>query len=546
MDDGVFIRAVRTSRAPRAASGSLWQHGRPRCLVVDDDPIALDVARVRLESHDVEVVTASSGRDGLAAIAEAIPDCVLLDLMMPDMTGYDVCAEIKRRWPEERIPIIICTALVGKRERIRAFEAGADNFLQKPLVQVELSACLRAALATRELHLRLSQKMQQVAELERSRASAFEELTGFLRFADRSIRELDPLAVDPTFDALVAQLVRRSPSEVSKPSHVFMASRTVQGTFEGFVWSWDGGRPQRHPGPVTLQARKARLLFPGAGGTTFANREDTDLDAAFDAALGRIVGAVHNYAACSSGRVGVVGFNYLTDAGDFAAHLLQAFVMHSNVLEALADQARETEASFIYAIGALARASEANDEDTGNHILRVNEYSRVLAEDLGCPPELVRQIHYSAQMHDVGKIHIRREILRKNGPLTPEEWAEMKEHTLHGVKILGDSPRLEVARQIAASHHERFDGTGYPYGVRGEAIPLPARLVSVADVYDALRSKRSYKPEFSHERSIEILLSGDGRVEPRHFDPAVLDAFRRRTGEFQAIFESLRDEPPPI
>jgi putative two-component system response regulator len=143
-------------------------------------------------------------------------------------------------------------------------------------------------------------------------------------------------------------------------------------------------------------------------------------------------------------------------------------------------------------------------------------------------------------MHDVGKIAIPDAILLKPGRFEPDEWEVMKTHSGLGAKLLagGRSPYLVMGAEIALSHHERWDGGGYPDGLAGEAIPLCARIMNICDQYDALRSVRPYKPAFTHERTLEILTVGDGRTLPSHFDPAVLAAFGRCTGRFRDIYES--------
>jgi response regulator RpfG family c-di-GMP phosphodiesterase len=154
--------------------------------------------------------------------------------------------------------------------------------------------------------------------------------------------------------------------------------------------------------------------------------------------------------------------------------------------------------------------------------------------------EFVETISYSAQMHDVGKIRIPTEILLKKGVLNSEEQAVMKLHPAYGKEILGDSPRLTIAREIAISHHENWDGSGYPGGLKQEEIPLAGRIVRVADVYDALRSKRSYKEPLDHAATVRIFREGDERIIPRdHFDPVLLSTFFRIEQMFDRIYESL-------
>jgi HD-GYP domain-containing protein (c-di-GMP phosphodiesterase class II) len=202
----------------------------------------------------------------------------------------------------------------------------------------------------------------------------------------------------------------------------------------------------------------------------------------------------------------------------------------------------ETEEAFQLSIRLLARAAELHDEDTGNHILRVNEYSYLLAERLGMPKAYCDEIRYSAQLHDIGKMSVDQAVLKKRGALDEADRAEMNRHPDYGYRILIQSDRLKMAADIARCHHEKWDGTGYPRGLKGEAIPLSARIVQLADVYDALRSPRPYKTGFSHDEARRIILEGDARVDPKgHFDPALLALFARHDLEFDRIWRELAD-----
>ncbi|WP_054773150.1 HD-GYP domain-containing protein [Methylogaea oryzae] len=171
----------------------------------------------------------------------------------------------------------------------------------------------------------------------------------------------------------------------------------------------------------------------------------------------------------------------------------------------------------------LSVACEGKDEDTGFHVQRVQHYTEALALELGVAPEEAEHMGIMSILHDIGKLYIPDAILKKPAKLDDSEWSVMREHALHGVKILGDDPFFEVARVIAISHHENFDGSGYPEGLVGEAIPLAARIAKLADVFDALTSKRPYKTPWPLEQVLEHIQSQAGT----HFDPKAVAALMR-------------------
>jgi response regulator RpfG family c-di-GMP phosphodiesterase len=239
-------------------------------------------------------------------------------------------------------------------------------------------------------------------------------------------------------------------------------------------------------------------------------------------------------------RGAIIAFNYPDEATSYDADVLQSLSVVIGSVVTLSTEMHETEKAFVYTIEALARACEVADEATGNHIIRVNRYSEILAKALGMDDQFVRTIAVSAQMHDVGKVYVPGFIIRKEGPLTDEEMAIMKQHPQFGAKIIGDAPRLSMAREIALSHHENWDGNGYPGRKQGDDIPLSGRIVKLADVYDALRSKRSYKPALNHEQAVAILRSGDARTQPeKQFDPTILKVFFEIEHKMAGIYADL-------
>jgi putative two-component system response regulator len=203
----------------------------------------------------------------------------------------------------------------------------------------------------------------------------------------------------------------------------------------------------------------------------------------------------------------------------------------------------------------LARLAESRDNDTRAHLERVRTYSRIIAAHLSRLPkfrdavntEFVRLIHQTSPLHDIGKVAVPDDVLHKPGPLTEEEFEVMKTHTTRGAETLEAALReypaarfLRMARDIAASHHEWYDGSGYPRGLVGEEIPLAGRIVALADTYDALTSKRIYKDAFTHEKARSAMIKGRGS----HFDPDVVDAFLANEQAFIAAGRSLSDAQP--
>jgi len=307
---------------------------RSRILVVDDEPANLKVMREVL-AKTYRMSFAKSGDAALALIEKELPKLILLDIMMPNMSGFDVCKAVKSNPATAHIPIIFVTALGDESDEFKGFEYGAVDYITKPISP----AIVRARVKT---HLSLVQ------------------------------------------------------AEQLKQAHVDLVQR-------------------------------------------------------------------------------------------------------------------------------LGRAAEYKDTDTGEHIVRMSQYSKILALALGIPELHAEQLRQAAPMHDIGKIGIPDAILLKPGKLTFEEFEQMKQHTVIGAQILAksSSPLLQLAHQLAIEHHEKWDGTGYPNGLKGEEISIEGRIVAVADVFDALTSKRPYKDAWGVEETIEHIKQQSGK----HFDPQLVDLF---------------------
>jgi len=205
---------------------------------------------------------------------------------------------------------------------------------------------------------------------------------------------------------------------------------------------------------------------------------------------------------------------------------------------------QEMERGYLETIHRLSLAAEYKDEDTGDHIVRMSRYCSKFAEILEFTDRQIRNMRYASPMHDIGKIGIPDHILLKKGRLTEEEFNIIKSHTIIGAKILSRSRAeiLQVAEQIALSHHERWDGKGYPLGLAGEAIPIEARIVAFTDTFDALTSRRPYKEPYPMDTVLEILKN----EREAHFDPQMVDVFFDNLDYFLQIRSEIGTDPLAI
>jgi len=349
---------------------------KAKILVVDDEDRNLRLMKLLLTSFGYDVLTASNGEEALEKVHDIPPDVILLDIMMPKIDGIEVAKQLKKEEETKIIPIVMVTALNEVEDRVKALEAGADDFLNKPVDKTELRARVQSLVKVKACndHMRNYQK-----ELE---------------------------------------------AEVAKR---------------------------------TIQLRQA--------------------------------------------------------------------------LKKLKEVSLES-------ICHLCRAAEYRDENTGDHIKRMSQYTSAVARKMGLNKQTVEDLLYTAPMHDAGKIGIPDHILLKPGKLNDKEWEIMKQHTIIGAQILAGSGAkfIKLAQIIALTHHEKWDGNGYPKGLKGSKIPLVGRIAAIADVFDALTSRRPYRMKpFSLEEAFDYIKEERGR----QFDPKVVDAFFAAKDEILSVKENV-------
>lgn len=350
-----------------------------------------------------------------------------------------------------------------------------------------------------------------------------------------------------SIEMLLKCVFSESGQVINIPGNILIASRREDGT-EVEVYTFDNGDMAKDEAAIALPA--SNMLFDS--GSSFENafymncdkQEYSDLESSeniFDMALKQRLGNIKNFVGYITTDTAILGVNYEDSVSQFDAGIIKELCINYNLIQNIHTQMNKVNSAFRYTVNALSRASEVNDDNTGMHIKRVNAYSTLIAESLGLDKKFKDTIAFSAQMHDVGKLSVPKNILAKPDKLTMDEFDIMKSHTIYGAKIIGDSPQLNMASEIAISHHEKFDGSGYPFGKVGEEIPLSGRIVAMADIYDALRTERVYKTAYDHLTTFDIITKGDGRVMPQHFDPKILDIFKTKHKLFCDIFEGTDD-----
>lgn len=523
--DGYFPKPADTAKLRELITDFLQKRksnaGKPKILCVDDQLLNLKLLEAILEPAGYEVLSAGEGYSALVTLKNQDIDIVLLDVMMPGIDGYDVCRMIKASAETARVPVIMITSLSSREDRIKSIDAGAEDFITKPFEATEVLTRIK--------------KLIEIKEQDAKIISLFGMLAGLAERGNRSAELMEYRRFD--FLSEVDALIRGTTSGRGRGPRGMLL-----GTAETGWVNYDLSDPHAYRPGRRLSNGNLSFLLKGHARIFFAN-EGENLSGEADMAAHAMAedGINPGNFICRAGEgLCVTAYDSRKVVNEQDTLVLKAISMQIIYMRSIFSEIQEKEKAFDYLVHTIARAAEANDEDTGTHIIRVGEYAAFLSEKMGLDPLFTERIRMQAQLHDAGKLHVPTGILRKPGPLTAEEFEVMKLHTIYGAKIIGKHGRLDMANKIANFHHEKWDGSGYPIGLKGLEIPIEARITAVADQYDALRHARIYKPALSHERACEIMTKGDGRTKPEHFDPSVLSVFIERSAVFEEMYNELK------
>lgn len=486
-----------------------------KILLVDDEPDVRALTRLCLKDfafagRGLDILEAGSAAEARLLLA-AHPDIAvaLVDVVMEtDDAGLRLVEHVRQETGNQLIRLIIRTGQAGLApERYVIDHFDIDDYKDKAeLTTTRLYTTVRSAIkAYRDLRA-----------IELNRAG----LARLLSVAPEIYR-LATNSVGDFFQGVMTQ--------VTGLCHLTDAS--FMATIDGMVATIDGPEVQVHAvtGGLSGSVRLAEIK-------DLCRRVVLDGVPAEELRAGAVVVPL-------TGHDGPVGYIYLeptTPLDQADADLVRLLAQQcSSALENLRLH-NDLKVAFEHAVDMLAEAAEFRDKTTGDHIARIGEYTMLVAMEMGVPEDEARAWGAASRLHDVGKVGVPDGLLRKDGPLSPEEFAAMRTHTEIGAVVLSHDKSFDLARAISLGHHERWDGKGYPLGVVSAQLPLATRIVSVVDVFDALVSLRPYKQPWAPDRAAQAVADGAGT----QFDPAVVDAFQRlyRRGAFTDLIERSRRE----
>ena len=492
-----------------------------KILVVDDEDGILDVTEGFFERKGYHVYTAGNGKKALDIINRKKIDCVFTDINMPVMDGLELAEQIRRI--DRTLPVVVMTGYPSLENTIQTLKNGVVDYLIKPVNLEQMELTLRRILRERELFVENLILKEEVERRER-----LHQLNNELVKKVAEVNTLNRImedfsAIDSSYE-IFNKVVRLGVEEL-KADLVFFHVYSEQDNSLVLV-DKGGTENEKHPASYSMdipQQEKAFIieslgsdytpcLIADASGIPSMKGQVHSFMVAPLKIRDKIFGVVSAYIFQGPQFFEGHDLYYLSFITQKAASSIENIALYENIYE-----------NLFFTLFAFVTALEVRDLYTRKHSTRVARLAQMIAEEMGCTEEELDIINVAGVLHDIGKIGIRDDILLKPGRLTKDEYEKIKEHPVIGADIISKLGLWGREAKIIRHHHERFDGTGYPDGLKGKQIPKLARILSVADCYDAMASDRAYRKKMEKDVILGIINENSGT----QFDPEVVAVFRQ-------------------
>ncbi len=501
-------------------------------LFVDDEESILSVSSEYFQRKGYQTRTARTGDEALRILSDERVDCCFTDINMPKMNGLELAEKIKNL--DNTMPVIVMTGYPSLENTIQTIKNGVVDFLIKPVNLKQMELSVQRVMQQRNMFVENILLKKEVEGKQR-----LENLNQELMVKVKELNILNKIMSQFTAIGSSNDVFKRAVDLALTIAHadrtgLYVINEALQEPVQVSSSALSSGLCTR-PGSAKV-CQVPPIPFggnsPPVNSTLIMevvsdqiplliaqNKANNGLPAEIKSAMivplkirNKVFGVITAMVTQGAKRFSEKDLYYLSFLAQSAAQAIENLALYENIYE-----------NLFATLYAFVKAVEARDLYTQQHSSRVTGLSIVIGKQLGCTKEELDILNFAGHLHDIGKIGIRDDILLKPGKLTEEEFEKIKAHPVIGANILEQLGLWERERQIIRCHHERFDGTGYPDGIRQEDIPFLARILSVADVYDAMASDRAYRKKMADEVILKIINEGNGS----QFDPAVVAAFNQ-------------------
>ncbi len=511
-----------TTESLRPATDPNIVRSKRTILVVDDDRRVVDLLQISLSQNGYTVQTAMTGEEALDSVRREAPDLVILDLRLPKKSGFEICAALKSTRETAHIPIVMVSASAEVDSRLQGLMHGADDYLTKPFSPKELLIKVRRIFERMERHDVLSTKNQELeSEVQRNREDLLVR-NKELRFQVYSLETLmglthqlnASLELEPLLNTLILSVM----GQLRVNSACLFLTDDRENPTRLDVSTFKGLKEEQVRGiALSYGSDLVRALRPADGEDQRSVRlASLERDPGIAKDVGRLFSAGLTVVCpvIVKGRLSaLVAVGEKVSGQEFQSadlEMLRSLAESAGIAIENARLFRDLQEAYVSTVRLLVSRIEEKDPYTHGHTERVAAYSVAIAREMELPAEEVQTIQFGAFLHDIGKVHTQDEILHKPGALTEEEWKLVKAHPVRGAEMVRGVKFLERAIDMIRHHHERVDGKGYPDGLTGDEISLHAKIVNLADAFDAMTTDRPYRAGMTAEQAMEQMTTKAG------------------------------------